>query len=361
MPLPDPTIHRGFRIRTILFAAVAVMLILLGLGAVLESYYIVAPNERAGVRQLGKVTTDKPIQPGVHFKMPFISNVDKALVSLTNLHIPKFTVTTVDNQLITLDINVSYTVPDSAVFHLLYEVGKSHGDIRDNVTPVVLDRVSRIFASQNTNSINENRETLQQAVTLSVAETLKSLFQVDVKSLQIASIAFSQAFNDSNANAVLAKNRAVQEENNLKVVKFQVDQKVLQAEGEAKQKVAESNGKAKSAEIEATGRAKATVLEATAEAQARDLRGKGEASQLEAVTRAVGGSANYIAILQARAQQNWKGAYPETMTVLGPNAPVLLSLPPSGPNVKPSNNPSSAAKAAAAIPQLPAVSPTPTD
>jgi regulator of protease activity HflC (stomatin/prohibitin superfamily) len=361
MPLQEPPPHYRPGIRSFVFAAVGLGFVLLFVGALFGSFYIVAPNERAGVRQLGKVTTDQPIQPGVHFKMPFVSNVDRALVSLTNLHVPKFTVTTVDNQLITLDINVSYTVPDSAVFHLLYEVGKSHGDIRENVTPVVLDRVSRIFASQNTNSINENRETLQQAVTLSVAETLKSLFQVDVKSLQIASIAFSQAFNDSNANAVLAKNRAVQEENNLKVVKFQVDQKVLQAEGEAKQKVAESTGKAKSAEIEASGRAKATILEATAEAQARDLRGKGEASQLEAVTKAVGGAANYIAVLQARAQQNWRGNYPETMTVLGPNAPVLLSLPPTGSNVKPTNNPSTGAKAAAAIPQLPAINPTPNE
>src|SRR5450631_690293 len=107
MPLPDSTPRHGLGLRSLVFAAVTLGFLLLIVVAVLGSYYIVAPNERAGVRQLGKVTTDKPIQPGVHFKMPFISNVDRALVSLTNLHIPKFTVTTVDNQLITLDINVS--------------------------------------------------------------------------------------------------------------------------------------------------------------------------------------------------------------------------------------------------------------
>ena len=197
-------------------------------------------------------------------------------------------------------------------------------------------------------------------MTDSVTKTLKDLFQIDVKSLQIASIGFSQAFNDSNANAVLAKNRAVQEENQLKVVGFQVQQKVLQAEGEAKQAIAASNGKAKSIEIEAQGRAKATILEATADAQARDLRGKAEASQLDAVCRATGGAANYIAVLQARAQQNWRGLYPETMTVLGPNAPTLLSLPPSGPNVKPTNTAPAAAKGAAIIiPELPPLGPSP--
>lgn len=337
---------------------------LLILAAIVGSFFVVGPNERAYVRQLGKVTTEKPIGPGVHLKAPFISDVDRVLVSQTNLHIPKFAVTTVDNQVISLEINVSYSVPESGVYHILYEVGRSHGnrekdaaDIRDNVTPVVLDRVSRIFASTNTNSINEGREVIQQHVTDSVTKTMKELFQLDVKSLQIASIGFSQAFNDSNANAVLAKNRAVQEENQLKVVGFQVQQKVAVAEGEAKQAIAASTGKAKSIEIEAQGRAKATILEATADAQARDLRGKGEASQLEAVCRATGGAANYIAVLQARAQQNWRGLYPETMTVLGPNAPTLLSLPPSGSNVKPTNaSPSAAAKGAAVvIPDLPPV------
>ncbi|OAI41947.1 hypothetical protein AYO41_01365 [Verrucomicrobia bacterium SCGC AG-212-E04] len=308
------------------------ILAILVLSAVTGLFFVVAPNERAGVRQFGKVTTREPLQPGLHMKLPFFSDVDRALVSLTNLHIPKFTVTTVDNQLIELDINVSYTVPDSAVFHLLYEVGKSHGDIRDNVQPVVQDRVSRIFASQNTNAINENRETLQQAVTQSVTTTLKELFQVDVKSLQIASIAFSKAFNDSNANAVLAKNRAVQEENNLKVVGFQAQQKVVEAEGLAKQKIAEATGLARSIELEAQGRAKAVVLEAEADKQARTLKGNGEAARLEQESKALGGPANYIAFLHARAQMQWKGMYPDQMTILGDKTPVLLGLPTSAPS-----------------------------
>ncbi len=299
------------------------------LAAAAGSFFVVKPTERAGVRRFGSITTEVPLQPGLHMKLPFFSLVDRAQVSLTNLHIPKFSVTTIDNQIITLDINISYSVPDSAVFHLLYEVGKSgNADIHENVMPVVQDRVSRIFASQNTNSINEKREVLQQEITTSVAQTLKELFRVDVKSLQIASIEFSKAFNDSNANAVLAKNRAVQEENNLKVVGFQAQQKVLEAEGLAKQKIAEATGLAKSIELEAQGRAKAVVLEAEADKQARTLKGNGEAARLEQESKALGGPANYIAFLHARAQMQWTGAYPAQMTVLGDKTPVLLGLPP---------------------------------
>lgn len=306
------------------------ILVVLLAAALAGTFFVVKPTQRAGVRRFGSVTTSIPLQPGLHLKLPFFSIVDRAQVSLTNLHIPKFSVTTIDNQIISLDINVSYSVPDSAVFHLLYEVGKSgDADIHENILPIVQDRVSRIFASQNTNSINERREVLQQEITLSVAQTLKELFRVEMKSLQIASIEFSKAFNDSNANAVLAKNRAVQEENNLKVVGFQAQQKVLEAEGLAKQKIAEATGLAKSIELEAQGRAKAVVLEAEADKQARTLKGNGEAARLEQESKALGGPANYIAFLHARAQMQWRGLYPDNMTILSDKTPVLLGLPTS--------------------------------
>lgn len=300
--------------------------------AIMGSWFIVKPSERAGVRRLGTVDSAQPYGPGLHFKTPFVSTVDKIQVSLTNVAVPEFNVTTVDNQIITLDINISYTTPDSAVFHLLYEVGTSgSGDIHENVLPIVRDRVSRIFASQNTNAINANREVLQQQITESVAQHIKELFKVEVQSLQIAKIQFSQAFNDSNAQAVLSKNVAIKEENNLKVIGFQAQQQVVAAEGLAKQKIAEATGLSKSIELEAQGRAKAVVLAANAESEAKALLGKGEAARLQAESAALGGPENYVAFLHARAQLQWKGAYPENMTVLGGNTPVLLGLPGGSP------------------------------
>ncbi len=329
----DPrNVTAGFKPSRLIFPFIIFLLIV----AVSSSVFVVHPNERAGVRTLGTVTTTVPLQPGVHYKWPFISSVDVAQVSLTNLHIPKFAVTTIDNQIITLDINISYSTPDSAVFHLLYEVGRrGNTDIHDNIIPIVQDRVSRTFSSQNTNYINEKREVIQQEVTNSVAQHIKELFRVEVVSLQIASIAFSDAFNASNATAVLSKNKAVAEENNLRVVEFQAKQEIIKAEGMAKQAIAKSEGISRSAELEAQGRAKATILEATADAQARELRGKGEASRLEAEAKALGGAANYVSYLNARAQMQWKGEYPANMTVLGDKTPVLLGLPPIPAQPKP--------------------------
>ena len=240
---------------------------LLGAGAILffNSFFIVHPAERAMVRVLGKVASEKPLGPGLHFRVPLISQVDRAQVSLTNLHIPVFSVNTIDNQKIDLDINVSYVVPESAVYHLLYEVGRSgDADIRENVVPVVQDRISRIFSVKNTNGISEQREGIQAETTLAVTKALKELFKIDLQSLQIAKIIYGQAFIQSNERSVLAKNEAIAEENRVKVAEFQAKQRVTLAEGEAQQ-----------ARAKAGGEADATRLRAKADKEAAERQGLG--------------------------------------------------------------------------------------
>ena len=286
--------------------------------AALQSFFTVDPTERAMVRFLGKVTSEKPLGPGLHFRVPFLTHVDRAQVSLTNLHIPVFSVNTIDNQKIDLDINVSYLIPESAVYHLLYEVGRvGDADIRDNVVPVVQDRVSRVFSVKNTNSISEQREGIQAETTTAVARALKELFKIDLQSLQVAKIIYTTAFIQSNERSVMAKNEAIAEENRVKVAEFQAKQKVTLAEGEAQQ-----------ARAKASGDADALRFRAQAEKEAAVLQGQGAAARYRSEIEGAGGFANYVALINAQARLRWNGIAPRFM-VGGDKggANFLLSLP----------------------------------
>ena len=285
-------------------ASLGFIALVIGAGAAAyNSFFIVHPTERAMVRVLGKVASEKPLGPGLHFRMPLISAVDRAQVSLTNLHIPVFSVNTVDNQKIDLDINVSYLVPESAVYHLLYEVGRSgDADIRENVVPVVQDRISRIFSVKNTNGISEQREGIQAETTLAVSKALKELFKIDLQSLQIAKIIYGPAFIQSNERSVLAKNEAIAEENRVKVAEFQAKQKVTTAEGEAQQ-----------ARAKAAGDADAIRLRAKAEKEAAELQGLGAQARYRAEIEGAGGFANYVALINAQARLKWNGTAPRFM------------------------------------------------
>lgn len=296
--------------RHALFAGVAALLAL----AAYNSFYTVNPTERAGVRIFGTVVTDRPMGPGLHIKAPFVSRVDYAQVSLTNLHIPNFAVNTIDNQKIDLDINVTYLVPDSAVFHLLYEVGRSgSADITDNIVPVVQDRVGRVFAARNTNALSENRESIQAEATRAAANALRELFRIELQSLQIARIGYSPAFIASNEKSVTAKNDAIAEENRVKVAEFQAKQRTTMAEGEANQ-----------ARARAIGEADATRARAQAERDAAVLQGQGQAARLRSEIEGVGGFANYLSVLAAQARLKWDGKSPGMLITDAAHAPSLL-------------------------------------
>jgi regulator of protease activity HflC (stomatin/prohibitin superfamily) len=286
--------------------------------AIKDSFYTVDPSERANLRRMGTVVYDTPVGPGVHFKFPFIDSADKIQVSLRTLHVPAFDVNTVDNQKISLEINFNYTVPTNKVNHLLYEIGRSGStDIDENIIPVTKDRASRVFAQQNTTTISQNREAIQAQVTKEVSDAVTQLFGIEPHSLQIAGITYSQAFIESNENAVKAKNDAVAEQN-----------KQVVETAKAQQKVIAAKGLADAAIEEATGEAKSAVIRAEADKQKQVLDGEGQGARLKAEIAALGNADLYIRYLQAKAQNLWNGEPPH---VMGGSAstPVVVPLPAS--------------------------------
>ena len=170
------------------------------------SWYKVDQTERANIRRFGVAIYTKPVQPGLHFKIPFIDTVDRIQISLKTLHIPPFDVTTIDNQKITLDENFNYTISDDKVYHVMYEIGRAgNSDIDSQVVPVVKDRTGRIFSGQNMTTVNANRQSIQAEIEKAVSKSVEELFGIQPHSLQIAGITPSPAFMASNEEAVKAK------------------------------------------------------------------------------------------------------------------------------------------------------------
>lgn len=282
-----------------------------------NSWYSVQPTERANVRRFGVIQFEKPIQPGLHFKVPFIDSVDKIQVSLATLHVPPFDVTTIDNQKVTLDLNFNYTVPEDKVNHLMYEIGRSgNNDIDSQILPVVRDRASRIFSSQNMVTINANRTEIQTQVEQSISKSVEELFGIEPHSLQIAGIQPSEAFMASNEAAVKAKNDAVAAENAKRTRQFEADQVVIKAKGEA------------DAAIEAAkGRAESVRLEAEAEKIKLQFEGEGQEARLMAEIKPFGSAERYIQYMAAKAALNWNGQQPQVVTGSGNGTSVVIPFP----------------------------------
>lgn len=271
-----------------------------------SSFYTVDQTDMANVRRMGHVVSTEPVGSGLHFKLPFVDKVDHLQVSQRTLHIPAFSVNTIDNQQITLDLNFNYTVPKNQVNHLLYEIGKAgQGDIDSSIIPIVMDRAGRVFNQQNTTTLSANREEIQAKVTAAVFEVVKEQFGIMPHTLQFAKVGYSPAFVSSNEKAVTAKNDAIAEQNKKVVEQAKADQKVITAKGDAD----------------------AAVIAATGEKTSQELAGQGQGSRLRAEIAALGSPENYIKYLAAKAQNNWDGKAPQVMSGSGGGATVVVPMP----------------------------------
>jgi regulator of protease activity HflC (stomatin/prohibitin superfamily) len=229
-----PIIHPSFLFKLIVGI---VALILVALFAV-DSYFVVEPTEMAGLRRLGQVITTKPLGPGPHFKLPFIDQVDRLQVSLDTFKLDKLTVNTIDNQPIAVTVGLTYRIPPPAVLPLLYEVGRAGNfDITENFERIVADRTAKIFAQQNTTRISENRDQILNALKSLLSNDLGNLYHIEVVDFQISGILYSDSFRASVEAAVKAKNEAVAAENTVNRIRFEAQQAVERANGEAEAKL----------------------------------------------------------------------------------------------------------------------------
>lgn len=294
------------------------------------SLFVVEPTEMAGVRRFGEVTTREPYGPGIHLKWPFIDQVDHLQISLDILRVQDLTMYTVDNQWVKISVGLTYRIPPSAVFRLLYQVGRSGNvSIRENVEPIIADRAMRVFARRNTIKISEEREAIANEIRQAVASRLAELFGLDVVDLQIAKIEYSPTFVASVEAAVKAKNDAVAAENTVNRIRFEAEQVRVRAQGEAD-----------SVAIQAEGKKRASIISAQGEAEAVRIIGEAQAASLHARGVVV---AAYPGIVPLVAADRWNGALPLTMLGQG-NALPLFNLNPLAPTTA---TPLPAAKSAA--------------
>ncbi len=298
---------------------------LLLLAALGDSFYIVQPTEMAGVRRLGVVTSAKPIGPGLHAKVPFIDSVDRMQVSLTTFEATDLSVYTIDNQAVRIGVSLNYRVPESAVFRLLYGVGRSGNvDIDATLRPVVADRTLRVFARRNTITISAEREAIAAEIRRSIQDAVRDAFGIEVVDLQLSRIEYSPAFTASVEAAVQAKNEALQAENTVNRVRYEGEQAKVQAEAQALAVATRADGEARAAVTRARAERESTVLRAEGEAQATRLLGEAQAAALQLVGTAV--TAN-PAVTAYESTRRWNGTLPTT--VLGTTMP-MLTLPTAG-------------------------------
>lgn len=289
--------------------------VLAALAAAQGSWFTVGQNERAFVRQFGRVVDQDagPIGPGIHFKQPFFTTVDRLPVSITVLDAGNIDAFTRDAQKIGLHVTVTTQVPDAAVYHLLYEVGRAGNvDLEHSYVTIVSDRVRTVVGRHEINAIaGADRQEILDETRAALSRDLAALFGIRVDSVQTALVAMPSSYAAAIESAMQARTQRQAAEQNQARAQIEAVTAKVRAAGDA------------DAQIEAArGQSQSSLLRADAEAQATRLRGQAEADSATALARALSTNANLVAL---RTAERWNGQLPQNIYA---GAPLpFLSIP----------------------------------
>jgi regulator of protease activity HflC (stomatin/prohibitin superfamily) len=261
----------------------AVVAGLIALTVVGGSFYTVDQGERGVILRNGAVVGTA--EPGLGFKLPIVDSIREINVQTQARVYEKVMVYSRDQQNANLQVSVNYRLATDQVEKIYSEFGGQDGIVTRLLDRQVPEEVKNVFGRFNAVTAIQERARLGMEIQDAIQKASNNTMMI-VESVQVENIDFSDAYEKSIEQRMLAE---------VEVQKVQQN-----AEREKVQ-----------AEI--------LVIQAKAEADAKKLQGDAEAHAINARGRALRDNPALIELVQA---EKWDGKLPTTM-VPGQTVPFI--------------------------------------
>jgi regulator of protease activity HflC (stomatin/prohibitin superfamily) len=248
------------------------------------SWYTVDQGERGVMLRNGAVTGVS--EPGLGFKMPLVDRVVDIDVRSQAQVYESVLAYSRDQQVAGLTLSVNYRVPADAVISV-YENYGGVEQLRSRVLDrQVMDESKNVFGRFNAATAIQDRSRLVAEIQDAVQSAVSG--PIIIESVQIENIDFSDAYEQSIEQRMLAEVEVERVRQNAERERVQAEIAVIQAQAAAD----------------------ARVAQAEAEAQAIRMQGEAEADAIQARGDALRENPNLINLVQA---ERWNGQLPTTM------------------------------------------------
>ncbi len=210
---------------------------------ILGTFTTVAQGEMGIKTRFGKVVGT--VEPGFHFKAPFIDKVTKLEVRnrvIKNEHYVNekgdvisdnaLTAASNDLQNVNISTTVSYSIDQTKIVDLYTKYRTVENFEEGVVKPAIKQVVKTETAKYTANELVGKRDELNTHVSEALRVALSTNFAV-VDQSNITNIEFSDAFTQSIEKKVTAEQDALAAKNKLEQVKYEGEQKVVSAQAEA--------------------------------------------------------------------------------------------------------------------------------
>ena len=271
--------------KTAIGASIAGVVGIVALTVIGGSFYTIDQGERGVLLRNGKVVGTAG--PGLGFKMPIIDSVREITVQTQARVYEKVVAYSRDQQTATLQVSVNYRLPADQVEGIYSEFGGADGIVTRLMDRQVPEEVKNVFGRFNAVTAIQERERLGAEVQTAIQGATKNPMLM-VESVQIENIDFSDAYEQSIEQRMLAEVEVQKVQQNAQREKVQAEIKVIQARAQA-----DSN-----------------YALAQAEAKAITVKGNAEADAINAKGKALRENPALVALVSA---EKWDGVLPTTM------------------------------------------------
>ena len=251
--------------------------------AAFSCYFTVGAGQR-GVLVTWGSASDMAYSPGIHFKVPFVQ--DAILMDVTTQKYESdASAASQDLQTVSGKLATNYHLAPDSVPTIYKTLGMDYAV--KVIQPLEQEIVKSVTAKYTAEQLITKREEVRQDIKTVLTEKLAPR-GIIVEEVSIVNFDFSTSFNQAIEQKVTAEQNALKEQNQLKVVEYQAQQRIAQANGEA------------------------------------------EAIKIQAQSVSAQGGADYVKL---QAIQKWNGQMPN---FVGGSSMPFISIPSSEPSVAPS-------------------------
>lgn len=198
---------------------------------VLNPITIIGAGQRGIVFNNTSGVEDRVLGEGLHFRMPFIQTVRKVDVRVQKDEAVA-TAGTNDLQNATIKTVVNWRLDANKAHKIYQEVGDEEAVLNSIVRPRVAEVVKAAGAKYSAEEMLTKRSSLKTDIDTKLREDLLK-YNVLLDDVTIDDINFDAGFNAAIERKAIAEQDALAEENKLKQVEFQAQQRVTQAKAES--------------------------------------------------------------------------------------------------------------------------------
>ena len=199
----------------------------IGFLLLMGSFTIVDAGVRGVVLRFADV--NRVMDSGLNFKIPVIERVVKMEVRTQKIEVGASSASQ-DLQIVTTNVALQYNLIPERVGDVYKEYKRT---VRTRIIdPAIQDSVKASTAQFNAEELITKRPEVKDAIELMLKERLQEA-HILVTNVDIVDFDFSESFNKAIEDKVTAEQEALREENRLKKVEFEAQQRIEQARGEA--------------------------------------------------------------------------------------------------------------------------------